>query len=1291
MSKPRSVTRLAGLAILAGGLVSLVMLFVGHMVASGQPTCTADWIGSSNGSTGSNWTTEANWSPATVPSATSVVCMGDNPSTTTINIGSSDNTSAEANAGAIELASGTLTDWGTLSIHDSGAADNSSINSLDVEGQLNLLSGVTASVGTFTLDGNETGVVDNEGTGSALTVTGNATLLGNTNVEGGTYIADGNSTIGTTEASGNVYLEDSAVFEAGTGTVTLDTGSTVSAGDGSSTSVDITTSGTLGFNATNSGDEASIDVPITMDGHGTASRGELDLEDGGTIGAATVTTSNGGSFVIDSNGFIEPSGQTGTIGGMTVYYTLSGPGSYAIPLGQTATLDGGEFSGATVTVDTGGFLDIDANSTGNFDNSAQVDIDGTLVFGANANLDGDNSTGLSLNIEPGGTMSYPDTTASDEAQLDVPMSDNGTTNVAHATLDIEADSTVGPDQATIGSGTFLLSGATLSPTGGTKTSVGSMAGIITGDDSALGGPGILEEPKGDTLSWPSTSMTADLHFENFGTISIPSGDGAGSESGSEFENEPGGVLKLADGTSFDGDNSKGDDIVNDAATATEPAGMIEYSGSNDTQINDMPLYNNGELTAEGGGDFEIENLVPSTTATAVPNGSSTIQPDVTTPPAPVAGKAQTGVINGLDFTDDSDINGPGTLEVTTTGTATFAAPTLTKVTIVNDGNLVVPENGGFELNQDSVIDNYGIFSDQDGGGESGQDSSADEIVNEIGATVSFKGSDSDDSADWNIGIDNLGTIDDEEGTFEIYLTGATLTPNASGTEATLESGKYIAGLGSIPATLEITNIALIKNGQTSTPSSPNLATNAANITLNSAGVIETDEATMAQGMATNAATGTITSDTTIAFSNKIVNDGTITQTAKTMSAPAWTLGGKSVTNISAGAILKGNVTLAVPTSGEAAAQLEGNGEVEGNIVNGAGTVSPTAGNAGALTVTGTYSQVPATGGKPSLAIGIESSGSTVGTDFSQLSVTGNATVGGALAITTGPKFTATTGSFVIMKAKSIAGSFATVTGQELGKTGKYFEVVYGPTSITLTISGPTVGTATPSALGVGASKVKVTLNGIGFAKGDVVSSANKDVTFSTFTDVSFGQATVLVSVSTAAKAGKTSIVVKPTSGASFSCASCLTIDAAPKVTKISPATLALGAKATPVTITGSGFNSPSTHPLTATITGASTTITAKVSGTVTATSFKLDITVPSTAKVGKYTIKILNGDYGVGSCSNCLTIAKKASPKQGNKSSDTLARSATPLRSSTSQVARLASLRAGLTASYRSAAARREV
>jgi hypothetical protein len=100
--------------------------------------------------------------------------------------------------------------------------------------------------------------------------------------------------------------------------------------------------------------------------------------------------------------------------------------------------------------------------------------------------------------------------------------------------------------------------------------------------------------------------------------------------------------------------------------------------------------------------------------------------------------------------------------------------------------------------------------------------------------------------------------------------------------------------------------------------------------------------------------------------------------------------------------------------------LQGTGTITGNVNNSGGTLSP-GHSPGTITETGNYAQ--SAGG----TLKIEINGTTAGTDYDQLSVTGSATLGGALQVTLENGFApAPAAQFQILSAASRNGTFATL-------------------------------------------------------------------------------------------------------------------------------------------------------------------------------------------------------------------------------------------------------------------------
>ena len=188
--------------------------------------------------------------------------------------------------------------------------------------------------------------------------------------------------------------------------------------------------------------------------------------------------------------------------------------------------------------------------------------------------------------------------------------------------------------------------------------------------------------------------------------------------------------------------------------------------------------------------------------------------------------------------------------------------------------------------------------------------------------------------------------------------------------------------------------------------------------------------------------GSLSLATPLTSSAALTNSGTIVLAESgSLQALSYTQTG-GTTSVAAGATLKAGSsgTGGVIITGGA---LAGNGKVLGAVA-GAGTITPGRA-AGPLTVTGTYK--PASTGRMAVGIG---PGSTVGTSFGRLAVSGTATLAGTLAIQTEPGYVPAVGTVVtVLTAGSRTGTFATVAGAQL--SARHWKVSYTTTSVVLTM------------------------------------------------------------------------------------------------------------------------------------------------------------------------------------------------------------------------------------------------
>ncbi len=181
---------------------------------------------------------------------------------------------------------------------------------------------------------------------------------------------------------------------------------------------------------------------------------------------------------------------------------------------------------------------------------------------------------------------------------------------------------------------------------------------------------------------------------------------------------------------------------------------------------------------------------------------------------------------------------------------------------------------------------------------------------------------------------------------------------------------------------------------------------------------------------------------------------------------------------------------------------------------------------------------------------------------------GTADLGSPVTVSGGTASLATTPA---AGSHSFSAVFVPTRGDETGANTATATIIGGSTSnvvpYTITSAGVTVTGISPSPLGQGASKVSVTVTGTGFATGAKVTITG--VTTSSIKVVTATTLTAKATVSATAATGPTNVTVKDAAG-SGTCTGCLTIDAGPKPTSLSPSQLAVGAHGN-FTVTGTGF------------------------------------------------------------------------------------------------------------------------
>jgi hypothetical protein len=264
------------------------------------------------------------------------------------------------------------------------------------------------------------------------------------------------------------------------------------------------------------------------------------------------------------------------------------------------------------------------------------------------------------------------------------------------------------------------------------------------------------------------------------------------------------------------------------------------------------------------------------------------------------------------------------------------------------------------------------------------------------------------------------------------------TFSVAGTLSNLSSGTLTGGTYTVGGTVQLASA----NG--------GITTNAATLTLTGTSAKILDGTSNALSTFNNN-TGTFTlasSATLTTASSNFTNAGTVVVSKGT----TLTVGGTANSyNQSAGTTtvdgtLVGKGTTGISVTG---GTIQGAGTLKTNVSIGGSTINVgDSGKAGLLSITGTYIQLST--GTMNASIG----GTTVGTQYSQLKITGTASLGGTLTAALVNAFVPTVGqTFTVLTASSVSGAFSNTTIAI--NTTEHFVVSYTSTSVVLTVaSGP---------------------------------------------------------------------------------------------------------------------------------------------------------------------------------------------------------------------------------------------
>ena len=307
-----------------------------------------------------------------------------------------------------------------------------------------------------------------------------------------------------------------------------------------------------------------------------------------------------------------------------------------------------------------------------------------------------------------------------------------------------------------------------------------------------------------------------------------------------------------------------------------------------------------------------------------------------------------------------------------------------------------------------------------------------------------------------------------------------------------------------------------------------------------------------------------------------------------------------------------SITGGAPTGTRVITVTNGDGSIatSGSIftVNAAPTVtavSPTSRGQGAtsqnLTVSGTGFESGATATFSNTGITVNST-----TYVSATSLTVNVTIAG----------NATVGSGTITVMNPDDGS---------ATSGSIFTVNTAPSPVSVS----------PSSLNQGAISQTLTLTGTGFVSGATTTFSGTGITVNSTTFVNSTTLTVNVTITGGATVGSSTITVTNPDAGNSTSGSIFTVNAAPTITGVSPASRDQGAVSQNLTVTGTDFVNGASL---ATVFSGSL-ITVNSTTYVNSTTLTVNVSISSSAATGTRTFTVTNGDRSTATSGSIFTVS----------------------------------------------------
>ena len=363
----------------------------------------------------------------------------------------------------------------------------------------------------------------------------------------------------------------------------------------------------------------------------------------------------------------------------------------------------------------------------------------------------------------------------------------------------------------------------------------------------------------------------------------------------------------------------------------------------------------------------------------------------------------------------------------------------------------------------------------------------------------------------------------------------------------------------------------------------------------------------------------------------LINPVTLTNQGLLAAAAGATLQLSNAAITNTGGTMKVDGTMSVPTGFTVnGGILSGSGTISGSIVLGPATISQP-GDAplpGILTIngsgTGNYTQ------GSSAAFTALINGTTAGTQYSQLNLTGAASLSGTFSVMVANGFTPTAGAqFTIINAASVTGQFTSSNFPNL-PAGLVWNVIYNPTSVVLVAAAPASIAVTPVNPSIAVNATLQFTATATFAGGGTQDITNSVTWASSMPSVATINSTGLA---TGVTAGQSTTISAMLGNVVGSTTLSVTGSGTPALTQVSPNTGGQGQQNLSLAITGQSTHfaqASTTANFGAGITVASLTINSPTSATAV-------INIAQSATLGARTVTLTTGNE-MASLTNGFTV-----------------------------------------------------